>query len=72
MGRLLTQDIIRVTNQMVDQSMTAALKDFNSRVLPDDRIDNISDYFNDKRQHTQYPKLQNMLFIKFSYSIISS
>ena len=71
MDKLLTSDIIRVTNVAVNHNMTAALKDFNSRVLPDDRINDIYFYFNEKRSYNQYPKLQHMLFTKLSKSIES-
>ena len=71
MDKLLTPDIIRVTNNVINQTIATALQDFNSRVLPDDRIDDIYTYFNDKRQHNPYPKLQNMLFTKLSTFIQS-
>ena len=68
---LLAPDIIRATDTAVKKSMDQALQDFNSRVLPDDRIDDIKTFFDDKRKHNLYPKLQQHLFGKLSSYIKS-
>ena len=64
MPLLLTNDVINATNTHVQSSMDAALVDFNSKVLPDDRIANIFEFFNTKIQSNPYPKLQQLLFTK--------
>ena len=72
MPLLLTPEVIKATDAHVHQSMEVALQDFNSKVLPDDRISNISSYFETARQSNPYPKLQSKLFGKIENNIKSS
>ena len=64
MPLLLKEEVIRATDAHINQSIQAALIDFNSKCLPDDRINNIFDYFAEKRQINSHPKLQSKLFGK--------
>ena len=72
MSLLLTPEVIRATDNHVNKPMDIALLDYNSRVLPDDRIDNIVSYFDDQRRTNPYPKLQSKLFSKIDKQIKSN
>ena len=47
------------------------LFDFNTRILPEDRIDNIMAYYNEQRESNPYPKLQSKLFAKIDQQLKS-
>ena len=49
-----------------------ALFDFNLRVLPEDRIDNIVSYYDTQCEVNRYPKLQSKLFDKINYQLQTS
>ena len=71
MHLLLKPEIINATNNHVRKSMTAALEDYNSKVSLDNRVKDIYEFFDDKRQSNPYPKLQSQLFARIENKIKS-
>ena len=71
MHLLLSPVVIRETDPHINRSLDLALFDFNTRVLPEDRIDNIMAYYNEQRESNPYPKLQSKLFSKIDKQLKS-